>query len=153
MRHYRLLSFLLCAWSWVRETSQDQRVVELAGGTFRMGTDASDARDGEAPARGVTVKPFAIDVHPVTNAEFREFVRSQKYKTEAESFGWSFVFEDFVSAELRKKVTQKIESAPWWLPVEKTFWRQVSVSVMMSESLISSWYPGCGSVTPLSTVK
>eukprot|EP00062_Callorhinchus_milii_P022207 gi/632979740/ref/XP_007906640.1/ PREDICTED: sulfatase-modifying factor 2 [Callorhinchus milii] len=124
MRHYRLLSFLLCAWSWVRETSQDQRVVELAGGTFRMGTDASDARDGEAPARGVTVKPFAIDVHPVTNAEFREFVRSQKYKTEAESFGWSFVFEDFVSAELRKKVTQKIESAPWWLPVEKTFWRQ-----------------------------
>ncbi|GCB76481.1 hypothetical protein scyTo_0019145, partial [Scyliorhinus torazame] len=49
---------------------------------------------------------------------------SQKYKTEAESFGWSFVFEDFVSEELKTKVTQRIESAPWWLPIERAFWRQ-----------------------------
>ncbi|NWQ84896.1 SUMF2 enzyme, partial [Columbina picui] len=54
----------------------------------------------------------------------REFVREKKYKTEAEAFGWSFVFEDFVSEELKKKVTQKLESAPWWLPIEKAFWRQ-----------------------------
>ncbi|XP_027726219.1 inactive C-alpha-formylglycine-generating enzyme 2 isoform X3 [Vombatus ursinus] len=54
----------------------------------------------------------------------REFVRQKKYLTEAESFGWSFVFEDLVSDELKKKVTQKLESAPWWLPVEKAFWRQ-----------------------------
>lgn len=39
----------------------------------------------------------------------REFVREKKYKTEAEAFGWSFVFEDFVSEELKKKVTQKLE--------------------------------------------
>lgn len=39
----------------------------------------------------------------------REFVRQQKYKTEAEKFGWSFVFQDFVSDELKSKVTQKIE--------------------------------------------
>ncbi|MGH0180501.1 UNVERIFIED_CONTAM: hypothetical protein FKN15_004413 [Acipenser sinensis] len=53
-----------------------------------------------------------------------EFVRAQKYKTEAEAFGWSFVFQDFVSDELKSKVTQRIESAPWWLPIEKVFWRQ-----------------------------
>ncbi|KAJ7407344.1 T-complex protein 1 subunit zeta [Willisornis vidua] len=53
-----------------------------------------------------------------------EFVREKKYKTEAEAFGWSFVFEDFVSEELKKRVTQKLESAPWWLPIEKAFWRQ-----------------------------
>ncbi|NXL07746.1 SUMF2 enzyme, partial [Mesembrinibis cayennensis] len=56
----------------------------------------------------------------------REFVREKKYRTEAEVFGWSFVFEDFVSEELKKKVTQKLEAAPWWLPVEEAFWRQPS---------------------------
>lgn len=39
----------------------------------------------------------------------RDFVRAQKYKTEAETFGWSFVFQDFVTAELKSKVTQRIE--------------------------------------------
>lgn len=39
----------------------------------------------------------------------RDFVRSQKYKTEAETFGWSFVFQDFVSDELKSKVTQRIQ--------------------------------------------
>ncbi|PKU27980.1 sulfatase-modifying factor hypothetical protein [Limosa lapponica baueri] len=28
--------------------------------------------------------------------------------------------------KLKKKVTQKLESAPWWLPIEKAFWRQPS---------------------------
>ncbi|KAM9320932.1 inactive C-alpha-formylglycine-generating enzyme 2 [Gastrophryne carolinensis] len=103
---------------------EDDSMVTLHGGKFQMGTDASDPKDGEGPAKQVTVRPFAIDKYPVTNSDFREFVRAVKYKSEAETFGWSFVFEDFVSDELRKKVTQKIESAPWWLPVERAFWRQ-----------------------------
>ncbi|XP_044527883.1 inactive C-alpha-formylglycine-generating enzyme 2 isoform X2 [Gracilinanus agilis] len=103
---------------------QDNSMVQLPGGTFQMGTNSPDGKDGEGPIREVTVKPFAIDKYPVTNKDFREFVRQKKYQTEAESFGWSFVFEDFVSEELKKKVTQKLESAPWWLPVEKAFWRQ-----------------------------
>ncbi|MBN3308348.1 SUMF2 enzyme, partial [Amia calva] len=118
-------------------------MVRLPGGQFSMGTSAADGRDGESPVREVAVGPFAIDQYPVTNADFREFVREQKYRTEAEHFGWSFVFQDFVSEELKSKVTQKIEasifflsffptlsclcfpqSAPWWLPIEKVFWRQ-----------------------------
>lgn len=39
----------------------------------------------------------------------REFVRAQRYKTEAETFGWSFVFQDFVSDEMKSKITQRIE--------------------------------------------
>ncbi|KAM8977323.1 inactive C-alpha-formylglycine-generating enzyme 2 [Pelodytes ibericus] len=100
--------------------------VQLGGGKFQMGTNAPDGKDGEGPTREVIVKPFTIDKYPVTNKDFRDFVRAEKYKTEAETFGWSFVFEDFVSEESKKKVTQKLESAPWWLPVERAFWRQPS---------------------------
>ncbi|NXC40127.1 SUMF2 enzyme, partial [Penelope pileata] len=103
---------------------KDESMVQLPGGTFRMGSSSPESSSEEGPVREVTVKPFAIDKFPVTNGDFREFVREKKYKTEAEAFGWSFVFEDFVSEELKKKVTQKLESAPWWLPVEKAFWRQ-----------------------------
>ncbi|KAF4791060.1 hypothetical protein TURU_134612 [Turdus rufiventris] len=84
-------------------------MVQLPGGTFRMGSGSLQRRGEEEPPREVTLKPFALDKHPVTNRDFREFVREKKYKTEAEAFGWSFVFEDFVSEELKKKVTQKLE--------------------------------------------
>ncbi|NWS77377.1 SUMF2 enzyme, partial [Crotophaga sulcirostris] len=104
----------------------DESMVQLPGGMFQMGSSSLEKRSEEGPVREVMVKPFAIDKHPVTNREFREFVRDKKYKTEAEAFGWSFVFEDLVSEELKKKVTQKLESAPWWLPIEKAFWRQPS---------------------------
>uniref|UniRef100_A0A8C3BXB8 Inactive C-alpha-formylglycine-generating enzyme 2 n=1 Tax=Cairina moschata TaxID=8855 RepID=A0A8C3BXB8_CAIMO len=103
---------------------KDENMVQLPGGTFQMGSSSPENRNEEGPVREVTVKPFAIDKYPVTNRDFREFVREKKFKTEAEAFGWSFVFEDFVSEEMKKKVTQKLESAPWWLPIEKAFWRQ-----------------------------
>ncbi|XP_071621684.1 inactive C-alpha-formylglycine-generating enzyme 2 isoform X1 [Heliangelus exortis] len=107
-------------------SGQDEGMVWLPGGTFQMGSSSLEKRNEEVPVREVTVKPFSVDKYPVTNRDFREFVRDKKYKTEAEVFGWSFVFEDFVSEELKKKVTQKLESAPWWLPIEKAFWRQPS---------------------------
>uniref|UniRef100_A0A2K5Q844 Sulfatase-modifying factor enzyme-like domain-containing protein n=1 Tax=Cebus imitator TaxID=2715852 RepID=A0A2K5Q844_CEBIM len=103
---------------------QAARMVQLPGGRFLMGTNSPDSRDGEGPVREVTVKPFAIDIFPVTNKEFRDFIREKKYRTEAEMFGWSFVFEEFVSDELRNKATQPMKPVLWWLPVEKAFWRQ-----------------------------
>ncbi|KAK9955479.1 hypothetical protein ABG768_015351 [Culter alburnus] len=112
---------LLCSMSCA---AADDEMVFIPGGKMTMGTSAADGRDGESPTRAVTLQPFQMDKYPVTNSDFREFVRMQKYKTEAETFGWSFVFQDFVSDELKSKVTQTIESAPWWLPVEKVFWRQ-----------------------------
>ncbi|XP_019487680.1 PREDICTED: sulfatase-modifying factor 2 [Hipposideros armiger] len=46
-------------------------MVQLPGGRFQMGTNSPDSRDGEGPIREVTVKPFAIDIFPVTNKDFR----------------------------------------------------------------------------------
>lgn len=114
---------LVSAACFLAVTAADEMVI-IPGGKMLMGTNAADGRDGESVIREVELQEFEIDKYPVTNADFRDFVRAQKYKTEAETFGWSFVFEDFVSEELRSKVTQRIESAPWWLPIERAFWRQ-----------------------------
>uniref|UniRef100_A0A8I5NQF9 Sulfatase-modifying factor enzyme-like domain-containing protein n=1 Tax=Papio anubis TaxID=9555 RepID=A0A8I5NQF9_PAPAN len=106
-----LLSLLLLlVGAWLKlGNGQATSMVQLPGGRFLMGTNSPDSRDGEGPVREATVKPFAIDIFPVTNKDFRDFVREKKYRTEAEMFGWSFVFEDFVSDELRNKATQPMK--------------------------------------------
>ncbi len=63
--------------------------------SFLMGTDYARANqgDGEGPVRPVALSPFAIDVYPVTNADFAAFVRATGYITESEHYGNSFVFQ------------------------------------------------------------
>ena len=59
-----------------------------------MGTDTLEGfpADGEGPIRSITLSPFAIDRDPVTNDRFQRFIDATGYRTEAETFGWSFVF-------------------------------------------------------------
>lgn len=51
-------------------------------GTFRMGSDSHYPE--EAPAHRVTLDGFWIDSAPVTNRQFKEFVRATGLKTFAE---------------------------------------------------------------------
>ncbi len=48
-------------------------MIRIPGGTFRMGSDKHYPE--EAPAHRVTVSEFWIDRTPVTNQQFREFVK------------------------------------------------------------------------------
>jgi formylglycine-generating enzyme len=57
-------------------------MIWLAGGTFRMGSDKHYPE--EAPVHRVSVDGFWIDRTPVTNRQFREFVRATGYITFAE---------------------------------------------------------------------
>ena len=57
-------------------------MVELPGGTFRMGSDRFYPE--ERPVREVSVDGFWIDRHPVTVAEFRRFVKATGHVTWAE---------------------------------------------------------------------
>jgi formylglycine-generating enzyme required for sulfatase activity len=57
-------------------------LVELPGGSFLMGS--TDFYPEEAPVHPVTVEPFSIERHPVTNAQFAEFVDATGYVTVAE---------------------------------------------------------------------
>jgi sulfatase modifying factor 1 len=57
-------------------------LVWIPGGTFRMGSDKHYLE--EAPAHRVTVDGFWIDRTPVTNAQFKQFVRATGHVTFAE---------------------------------------------------------------------
>jgi len=56
----------------------------IPGGTFMMGADNDQASEDEYPKHKVTVAPFWIDEHEVTNAQFAEFVEATGYVTTAE---------------------------------------------------------------------
>jgi len=57
-------------------------LVALPGGAFRMGS--THFYPEEAPVHTATVGAFAIERHPVTNAQFAEFVADTGYVTVAE---------------------------------------------------------------------
>ena len=64
------------------DSSRHAGMVWIPGGTFRMGSDSHYAE--EAPAHSVRVDAFWIDRTPVTNRQFREFVKATGYVTSAE---------------------------------------------------------------------
>lgn len=102
-----------------------ESMISLPGGTFLMGTDFPKAFqvDGEGPVRSVTLDPFEIDQYPVTNAEFEAFVSATGYKTEAELFGWSFVFWAHLPQDrLEELVEDTVAAAPWWCKVAGANW-------------------------------
>ncbi|MUK89426.1 SUMF1/EgtB/PvdO family nonheme iron enzyme [Ornithinibacillus sp. L9] len=103
--------------------NQDE-MVHIPGGRFLMGTNLEEGfpADGEGPVREVVVDPFYIDSQTVTNGDFKEFVDDTGYITEAEQFGWSFVFYQFISSHTAKKVRQRVQQTPWWLVVEGATW-------------------------------
>ena len=95
----------------------------LSGGRFLMGTnDASGfPADGEGPVREIKLDPFFMDVVPVTNESFAAFVAATSYRTEAERFGWSFVFVGDLAV-----VAEESKSVPgieWWRSVNGADWR------------------------------
>jgi len=102
-----------------------ESMVRLPGGTFRMGTADADGfpSDGEGPVRAVEVSPFLIDRHAVSNADFAAFVAASGYVTEAERFGWSYVFAGFLPGELRR-VSPRPDVTPWWAAVTGADWRR-----------------------------
>jgi formylglycine-generating enzyme len=98
-------------------------LILLAGGRFLMGTDEAQGYpgDGEGPVRPVRVSPFWIDDTAVPNAHFAEFVEASGYVTEAERFGWSFVFAGLLPADFPP--TGGVAQAPWWRQVHGADWR------------------------------
>ena len=101
-------------------------MVLVPRGEFLMGTDDREGypSDGEGPIRKVRLAPFFIDACAVTNAQFAQFVKATGYRTEAEAFGWSFVFHALVPPKAAATVNQAVLEAPWWWRVTGACWRR-----------------------------
>lgn len=109
------------------ELQPDLDMLALPGGSFLMGTDYEGAfpDDGEGPVREVQVSPFLMDRHTVTNARFARFIEATGYVTEAEKFGWSFVFwAQLPRDRFNELVVDTIATVPWWCKVPQSNWKQ-----------------------------
>ncbi len=99
-----------------------EAMISLPGGAFTIGTDDRLAYpdDGET-SREVEVSAYMIDACAVSNAQFAAFVDATGYVTEAERFGWSFVFGGSLPDEFPP--TRAVAAAPWWRQVYEADWR------------------------------
>jgi formylglycine-generating enzyme required for sulfatase activity len=107
-----------------------KNMVELPGGTFRMGSEHFYPE--EAPVREVSVEGFWIDRHPVTVAEFRRFVKATGYATAAEQ---APAAEDYPDADPEQLVPGSLvfrksdrpvpldDYRNWWAWVPGADWR------------------------------
>ncbi len=68
----------------------ENEMIFFEGGTFMMGSN--NGLPQESPAHSVSLKSFSIDKSPVTVLQFSAFIKDTGYKTEAEKFGDSGVF-------------------------------------------------------------
>lgn len=68
----------------IKKQSGTDGMIFINGGTFDMGADNNQARPDEYPKHPVSVDGFWIDVHEVTNRQFKKFVDETAYVTVAE---------------------------------------------------------------------
>ena len=94
-------------------------MVLAPAGEFVMGSDHHYPE--ERPARTVRVADFAMDTHPVTNAEFRRFVTATGYVTSAETPPPAADFPDADPSEL---VAGSLVFRPTAGPVPLDDWRR-----------------------------
>jgi formylglycine-generating enzyme len=112
-------------WSPASPMEDLPPLVSLQGGRFLMGTDYPHGfpQDGEGPIRPVTLCSFQIEKFPVTNRAFAAFIAATGYRTEAERFGWSFVFWAHIPKDrFGELVEDTVAAAPWWCKVPGACW-------------------------------
>ena len=115
------MSRIACASRW-RATNGSLHDMVRLDGSFRMGSESPEAfpNDGEGPVRCITLRPFYISRFAVTNAQFEDFVSRTGYRTEAEGFGWSFVFDNHAAS---RSPGAPMPGTPWWVRVDGADWR------------------------------
>lgn len=88
-------------------------MARFPGGAVLLGTDdRTVAYDNERPLHEVVLRPFLIDVHPVTNAEYLAFVESGGYRRRElwSDAGWAWLEQ--ARAEAPKYWERR--GGEWW---------------------------------------
>ena len=81
--------------------------------------------DGEGPVHQVSLEDYFIDQTSVTNESFSTFVDATGYQSEAERFGWSFVFHNQIPrAHFKRLSFDRAFGVEWWAKVEGASWKK-----------------------------
>ena len=91
------------------ELYDSSKMIFIKGGKFIFGND--NGLERERPEQEVIVQSFLIDKNLVTVNDFRNFVVSTNYKSEAEKYGNAIVFIDSINN------WQLIDGANWEYPL------------------------------------
>ncbi|MDX2190702.1 MAG: formylglycine-generating enzyme family protein [Bacteroidota bacterium] len=108
-----LLSPLLLLFFSCEHKKEEIGMVYFEGGKATFGCVGNNCKINEIPQHQVHVKSFYLQKSPVTVAEFRAFVKVTDYKTDAERFGNSGVFD------LKSKDWIMVDGANWEYPFGK----------------------------------
>lgn len=99
--------------------------VAIPGGAGLIGTDAPFLpQDSEAPMRRKRVNAFQMAETAITNAQFAAFIEDTGYITEAERWGWSFVFWSHVPEDYG--ATEGVLDVEWWRRVDGAKWNAIN---------------------------
>lgn len=105
-----------------KRSTRNYQSVEIEGGVALLGTDRPFIKDdGEAPLRRKKISPYKISPTAVTNEEFSEFIDDTGYKTDAEKYGWSFVF----FSDVKNEIQEFASGAEWWRSVKGADWKNI----------------------------
>ena len=96
----------------VNEIYDTNKMVFVEGGKFNFGSNTGLER--EKPEREVIIQSFLIDKNLVTVQDFRNFINTSNYTTEAEIFGNAIVYDDSINT------WQLVDGANWEYPLGKT---------------------------------
>jgi formylglycine-generating enzyme required for sulfatase activity len=111
-------------------TVTTSRMMRVPAGTFAMGSESFYPDEG--PVRRVSVDAFEIDEHPVTNAQFADFVAATGYRTVAERPLDPAVYPGVPTEDLQPGALVFTGSAGpvdlsdwrgWWSWVPGAYWR------------------------------
>ena len=90
----------------------------IPAGTFQMGSDDASASDDEQPVHTVTLEAFFMDIHPVTNAQYQDFLRAktdwQKDKIEDKFHNGRYLFHWGASGYPPGKANHPVTYVSWY---------------------------------------
>ena len=78
--------------------------------------------DGEGIIRRARLRSFGMEAHCVSVDRFRTFISDTGYVTDAEKYGWSYVFRGQLLFPEEAEVIGRYERAGWWWAVKGAYW-------------------------------
>jgi sulfatase modifying factor 1 len=119
-----------------RSTAFELETAAIPGGMAMGGTaQPRIPNDGEELRKPQRLKPFRIGVTTVTNAQFEVFVTETGYVTEAERFGWSFVF--WSDLPQNAPATLAVPGTEWWRRMDGANWSEINGP----GTRVQAWHP------------